>query len=313
MSKKIHRAYLESLEQLRASSPSAVDIMVVVGGSPADGAPLPACSHVLGMCCDCVRDMPMRGDGPTEWCVSTLTIDGRPVSRDTMVTYLALVHGALGLCQLPDISTTAVALPVLQFADAVGTNIQLMEQWAERVTRVAVDSPACPEPTFLLSEAYVLHCYTGGALSHISFWGKAHPEIFSWKQLSYVAYQGSLEDCTEYQASLASQLEETLFISTQLGLESLRARAWGFFHRNMEAPKCAAAYGNAVATGNPLRKLAESRDIFGAAVTQVLSRRVLSTAVKDIELIEAFVKQSLPDVTSRDDVKAVIARYKEGS
>jgi hypothetical protein len=107
-----------------------------------DKPPLEACSLLLRASCSCARGLPLDS---SSWDLSGLLIDGQPVSRVTVTTWLNVVYSLLDnkLFQegvAPAAASATRLYQLLAFADAVGSSQGVLKACLEGLEQLAFAS-----------------------------------------------------------------------------------------------------------------------------------------------------------------------------
>jgi hypothetical protein len=242
----------------------ACDVVAGVGFQPdvvvkVEGSTFRARSDLLRMFSACAHGMP---EPLTEWDLSALTIfDGKPPSAKVVAAWLEALYWHPESPNTP--KTLQDAIPVLLFADAVGSPQRMMhmiasgvqEEWSLRVLKTgfpwsagasssaAVDDDNVITLPLVGGDVYVLHKEAG---THVSgnMWyrlcrvnphayAKAGHTIIGLKiGVDYhIVASGSREQYHEWVQQLAKQLEELLCLAHRLHISKLALALQAFIRQ----------------------------------------------------------------------------------
>lgn len=255
------QGYLEAM----ANHPDADMTVLVVGadtnsskGSTGDAVDqrisFPASSKVVRSCCSCAQGLPEDTSDSRIWDLTCLLINSKVVSQQVVLTWLGLVHSAVGQCIRPKLSSTLQeTMELLQFADAVGTNLPLMEAWAEGIQMLDVVY-GNTTITLDLSSQYII--YTDHTM----------------KQGSPATLVTNLGDMNQFRKAACGIIEHHLYIASKLGLTQLVKKLFAFIDLDLKNHGCGGSVFQSIET--------------------VLTPRVLSVLPYEM-LVEVFVMHKL--------------------
>ncbi|KAF6254851.1 hypothetical protein COO60DRAFT_1663735 [Scenedesmus sp. NREL 46B-D3] len=220
----------------------------------ADGGRIPAHYDVLRLVCSCLRDAPASDT----WDLSSLLVDGGPVSQETVMAVLEVLYSsmwALGFEAEEAAGQYSLAqlLDMLLFADAVGCSKHALNQLAGLLGSRARAALEVAVPAVAASSSTA----AGGAHRTGVFVRKKNQRL-------------ELQQAQQLQQQVAQQLEALLFVGFKLDLQQLLQPALHFLRANAESLRLP-TQGSPTAVFS-LRVLAAAS---GASGAELLSRACL--------------------------------------
>jgi hypothetical protein len=254
------------------------DVAIKVGGTT-----FAAHSSLLRMFSTCAAGMP---EPFTEWDLNLLTIfDGRPPAAHVVAAWLEALYWYQGARHAP--RTLQEALPVLRFADAIGSPAGFMSTLVDRImdswywTITALDGTEIRLPLVENGPLYVVLTYptmSKGFRGNAAIYSLANsPKDLAHIEQLHGSKNPSLKELVKVQHDdlpfmllhPVSQLEELLYWSHTLKLEKLQRVLHAFIHRQFSIPG--------------------SRGLFHGTSNQIMSSRVVRS-VDFLTAAEAWAK-----------------------
>ncbi|WIA44618.1 hypothetical protein OEZ86_007336 [Tetradesmus obliquus] len=280
----------------------------------ADGGGIPAHYDVLRLVCSCLRNAPASDT----WDLSSLLVNGSPVSQSTVTAVLEVIYSSLGALdfQPPHAAgqySLAQLLDMLLFADAVGCSRAVLTAVAEllrsgcvrrqlEVTWPAESDPATGDPSSATSSSaaaaaegdlLVVLLRLDGVYDvenydeYTGIWGhlKGEPHQLTngcrWVLLPRLDVNTQQKQRLLQQA--AAQLEALLWVGFKLDLQQLLAPGLGFLRQNVPFLLRSMVYGipNAVFTQRVLASMSGADSGCAAALVRGLLQRPVGLCLQD--------------------------------
>jgi hypothetical protein len=177
----------------------------------------------------CVRSLPDK----TEWDLSNLLIDGQPVTRSTVVSWLNCAYKYILYCDFERQELeqqSAVSLyQLLVFADAVGSQKVLMKACVAAHAETLKFVVKLGEQEVQLDISGLYFFGNSQATNHLILCGRSPSSLVGLK----VGTAASMEERSAFMSQLAAQVEQLLFIAYKLQLEQLLGKVNKFLASSM--------------------------------------------------------------------------------
>jgi hypothetical protein len=190
--------------------------------------PLQAQLLVLLPMSQCVRSLPDK----TEWDLSSLLINGQPVNRSTVVSWLNRVYNHLRGCdyEAQEVQPSATSLyQLLVFADAVGSEKVLLKACVSAHAETSRFVLKLGQKEVQLSVNGMYYFASQTDQQPLKLYGRVPPRSSGPLVTVQVGTAASLRERSAFMSQLAAQVEQLLFIAYKLQLDQLLEKVTKFF------------------------------------------------------------------------------------